>query len=103
MIQPVGLPEHAALARRLGDSVGDDGAPAAPRRLMLASVFGEPALPKTASQDDFCGCDLALKHSLDAAERIGVGQHDGQIAEEQGGIDTFVGTTSPWQGRLPAR
>jgi hypothetical protein len=41
---PGGLPEHASLARRLGDSVGDDGAPAAPRRLMLASVFGEPAL-----------------------------------------------------------
>jgi hypothetical protein len=41
---PVGLPEHASLARRLGDRVGDDGARAAPRRLMLASVLGEPAL-----------------------------------------------------------
>jgi hypothetical protein len=39
-----GLPEHAPLARRLGDDVGDDGVRLAPRRLMLASVFGQPAL-----------------------------------------------------------
>ena len=37
---PVGLPEHAPLARLLGEGVRDDGARAAPRRLMLASVFG---------------------------------------------------------------
>jgi len=43
-LSPGGLPEHASLARRLGDCVGDDGALAAPRRLMLASVSGEPAL-----------------------------------------------------------
>jgi hypothetical protein len=48
---PGGLPEHAALARRLGDGVGDDGGRLAPRRLMLASVFGEPALP-----DCMAGC-----------------------------------------------
>jgi hypothetical protein len=48
---PGGLPEHASLARRLGDSVGDDGGRDAPRRLMLASVFGEPAL----DQDCFAG------------------------------------------------
>jgi hypothetical protein len=41
---PGGLPEHAALARRLGDCVWDDGALCVPRRLMLASVFEEPAL-----------------------------------------------------------
>ena len=42
--KPGGLPEHASLARRLGDHVGDNGVRAAPRRLMLAPVFGEPAL-----------------------------------------------------------
>jgi len=38
------LSEHASFARRLGDCVGGHGARAAPRRLMLASVFGEHAL-----------------------------------------------------------
>ena len=42
---PVGLPEHASLARRLGDRDGVDGALCSPRRLTLASVFEEPALP----------------------------------------------------------
>ena len=41
---PGGLPKHAPLARRLGDRVGDDSARSPPRRLTLASVFGEPAL-----------------------------------------------------------
>jgi hypothetical protein len=42
-----------------------------------------------------------LQRGLDAAERIGVGERDRQVAEEQGGIDPFIGTASPWQGRLP--
>jgi hypothetical protein len=44
VLPPVGLSEHASLARRLGDCVGDGGEPDAPRRLTLASVFEEPAL-----------------------------------------------------------
>jgi hypothetical protein len=45
----VRLPEHASLARRLGDYVRDDGRRGAPRRLMLSSVFGEPALAQSLS------------------------------------------------------
>ena len=45
------LPEHAPLARRLGDRVRDHGALCAPRRLMLASVFGDSALADCMWQD----------------------------------------------------
>ena len=42
-----------------------------------------------------------LEHLLDTAERVGVGERDGQVAEEKGGIDPFVGAAGPWQGGLP--
>ena len=51
LVSPSRAPEHAPLARRLGDRVRDDGEPSPPRRLMLSSVFGEPALP-----DCMAGC-----------------------------------------------
>jgi hypothetical protein len=62
---PGGLPEHASLARRLGDSVGDDGALLAPRRLMLASVFGEPALV----EDCFAGCEAQHQQTAFAKQK----------------------------------
>jgi hypothetical protein len=65
--EPGGLPEHAALARRLGDRVGDDGGRCAPRRLMLASVFGEPALP-----DCMAGCHAQHQQTAFAKKK----QHD---------------------------
>jgi hypothetical protein len=43
----------------------------------------------------------ALHHRLDAAERIGVGERDGQVAEEQGGVDLLVGSAGPRQRRIP--
>ena len=50
---------NAPLARRLGDRLRDDGARAPPRRLMLASVFGEPALV----EDCFAGCEPQLQRA----------------------------------------
>jgi len=46
---PVRLPEHAALAGRLGGCLGDDGDPVRRGVLLLAPVSGEPDLVQRSS------------------------------------------------------
>ena len=52
-------------------------------------------------EEERAGLDRFPEHALDAMQRIGVGEHEWDVTEEQGWIDAFVGTAGPRQGEIP--